>query len=92
MNSQLLKLSFDQGYEDTLVALGLEKQAIFALAGKAIGAAARGVGNMIFKGSQKKFTGVAAKGMDIANKPITQIGTGVAGGMADTAVTNATAR
>jgi hypothetical protein len=91
MSQQLVKLSYDQGYESVLVALGLEKRAfIWGAAGKMIGAAAKGVGNLVSKAGQKKLPGVIGKPLDAANKMPVQIGTEMGRSGINSAVTNAT--
>lgn len=96
MNSQLLKLSFDQGYEDTLVALGLEKKAFIGAVGKALWTGAKFLGrNFIGKpaagaAAPKNMMGGFGKAVDVANKPVTQIGASVGSGYGNKAITDAT--
>lgn len=91
MSTQLLKLSFNQGYEDTLVALGFEKQAfIWGAAGKMLGAAGKGIGNLIAKAGQKKLPNAIGKPMGVMQGAPAQIGSGVLREGVNTRVTEAT--
>jgi hypothetical protein len=96
MNPQLLKLSFDQGYEDTLVALGLEKQAFIGALGKGLWTGAKFLGRQ-FLGkpaagavAPKNVMGVVGTAADFASKPVTQVGFGIGKQKFNEAVTNAT--
>jgi len=96
MNSQLLKLSYDQGYESVLVALGLEKKAFIGAVGKALWTGAKFLGrNFMGKpaagaAAPKNIMGAAGKTVDALNKPITQVGASVGSGYGNKAITDAT--
>jgi len=100
MNSQLVKLSFDQGYEDTLVALGLKKEAFVGAAVRGLMTGAkflgRGLGFMkkpLATGATapKNIMGNFGRAVDVAGNPVTQIGASLGYNKLDNFVTNATA-
>jgi hypothetical protein len=91
MSQQLIKLSYDQGYESVLVALGLEKRAFVGAAGQLAMKGVRWGGQQIAKAGQRKFTGVAGKTMDVAGGVPAQLGAGALDAGVNKAVTGATA-
>jgi len=91
MNRQLLKLSYNQGYESVLVALGLEKRAFVGAIGQLAMKGVRWGGQQIAKAGQKKFTGIAGKTMDHAGGMPAQLGVGALDAGINKAVTGATA-
>lgn len=97
MHSDFLKRAYDQGYEDTLVAFGLEKQAIsIAPAAKAVWSGLKWGASKLFgkpaagAAAPKNVMGGFGRTMDFANRMPAQLGAGFGRMKLNDAVTNAT--